>query len=68
MSMSMKVGGIDLVQQAAMLLRMRNKRKGYIACARAVIGMFQYETYMNKASYRIPAQSGYAWGNASNRK
>jgi hypothetical protein len=56
----MKVGGTDLVQQAAMLLRMRNKRR-YITCAAAVIGMFHYETYMNKASYRIPAQSGYAW-------
>jgi hypothetical protein len=48
------------VQQEAMLLRIRNKRR-YIACASTVIGMFHYETYMNKASYRILAQSGYAW-------
>jgi hypothetical protein len=58
--MSMKDGGTNFVQQAAMLLRMRNKRRRYKACAAAVIGMFHYETYMNKASYRILAQSGYA--------
>jgi hypothetical protein len=58
---SLKVAGTGLVQQAAMLLRMRNKRRRYIACAAAIISMFHYETYMNKASYRIPSQSGYAW-------
>jgi hypothetical protein len=42
--MSMKVGGTELVQQAAMLLRMRNKRRRYITCATTVIGMFHYET------------------------
>jgi hypothetical protein len=31
-SVSLKVAGTGLVQQAAMLLRMRNKRRRYIAC------------------------------------
>ena len=57
----MKVAGTGLVQQEAMLLRMRNKRRRYIACVSVVIGMLHYETYMNKVSYRIPAQFGYAW-------
>jgi hypothetical protein len=57
----MKVEASDDLLQAAMLLRLRSKRRRYIAATTIMIGMYHFETYMNKSSYREPTETGYAW-------
>jgi hypothetical protein len=57
----MKVEAPDALLQAAMLLRLRSKRRRYIADITTMIGMYHFETYMNKSSYREPTETGYVW-------
>jgi hypothetical protein len=57
----MKVEACDALLQVAMLLRLRSKRRRYIAATTTMIGMYHFETYMNKSSYREPTEIGYAW-------
>jgi hypothetical protein len=58
----MKVEASDDLLQAAMLLRLRSKSQIYIAATTIMIGMYHFETYMNKSSYREPTETSYAWG------
>jgi hypothetical protein len=44
----MKVEASDALLQAAMLLRLLSKTRRYIAATTTMIGMYHFETYMNR--------------------
>ncbi|XP_072148403.1 protein ALP1-like [Setaria viridis] len=43
------------------MLRCRKKRRKIIITAAAMLGMYHFDTYMNKGDYRVPTESGFEW-------
>ena len=39
----------------------RKKRRKIITIAAGVMGMYHFDTYMNKADYRVATESGFDW-------
>lgn len=43
------------------ILHCRKKRRKIITIAAAMLGMYHFDTYMNKAAHRIATESGFEW-------